>query len=546
MTNRVAVSDGAAVSGPAGADIRRWTQERIGARERRPFTERFTDVYMIVLTVAVWSAMVAGLLTALGEDAARALTGAGARDRLLLAHPTWLVVALLAGAVTLTWSLAARLGPVGLGAAPRSWWLTLPVERRTLLRPVLVRGLGAALAPAAVIGAVCASAQPGVLPLAVAAPLLALAGTAVLGFSQTRDDVGDAQSRARRRILAADLSCGAVLVGALVVAARHLPPPTPGGPGWWALAGAAGLVAVCCALAAERRLDRMSTVALARGGDVLAESAGALASLDTRGLGRALDRATPVRAGAAGRFVAALARRVLPRLPRALRPGAALVVADGQILVRSPRRLVQVLLGLGVLLLALGLPGSRWIAVIGFAAGAWIAAVGLLEGARLAQLAPAVDALVPLGQRGVRAARLAVPALALALWGGAAGVLLGAQPAEAPGLPGGGGVALQAPGSPAAWALIGGLAGVGVAAGALRGAYRPLSDYSGVPKVTPFGTIPPGLTETFAIGPDVAVLALTPTTLAVLVGGVPPLLLAAQAAVTSLVVAVAIGHERPA
>ena len=104
-----------------------------------------------------------------------------------------------------------------------------------------------------------------------------------------------------------------------------------------------------------------------------------------------------------------------------------------------------------------------------------------------------------------------MPAVVLAVWTAAlcaALVLLGA-------------------GSPALIGL-GALAGVGFGAAAVRGAYRPLPNWTVPPTETVFGPMPSAQTGSLAQGLDAILLAAAPLLLGLFLGYVPLVLLLAQ------------------
>jgi hypothetical protein len=106
---------------PSGRAVRRYTAAVARRRGGASVGSLLVDVYTVPVTTAV------GVVVAIGVvDAVRDLLpphpGAGPAGR-EVSLPT----------------LAGRLGPVGVGGAEATWWLTLPVARRALLRPAAVR-----------------------------------------------------------------------------------------------------------------------------------------------------------------------------------------------------------------------------------------------------------------------------------------------------------------------------------------------------------------------------------------------------------------------
>jgi hypothetical protein len=177
------------------------------------------------------------------------------------------------------------------------------------------------------------------------------------------------------------------------------------------------------------------------------------------------------------------------------------------LLVRRPRRLVQLVVAGSLPALALG-PDVPVLTLALLVVGGYAAGLAATDGAREASAAPALDALLPLGQRTVRRLRLVVPTAVLVLWSAVVHAMLAATHADAGWL-----VMLAAP----VWS-----------AAAVRAAYRPLPDFSGPLVHTPFGVVPPGLGAAFLVGPDVVALGTLPLLVAVVGESVTPGLLVAQ------------------
>ncbi|WP_448631613.1 DUF6297 family protein [Cellulomonas soli] len=144
------------------------------------------------------------------------------------------------------------------------------------------------------------------------------------------------------------------------------------------------------------------------------------------------------------------------------------------------------------------------------------------EGARRAEMAPALDRLLPLSARTVRRLRMVVPAGAMLLWSLVVFAAVGGWA-----------------GHVTQWLALG-VAGTPVwAAAAVRAAYRPAPDW-GAPLVsTPMGALPSGVGSVIARGPDVVVLGLLPVWIALLLGTVTPVLLGVQAVCSLIAVLVA-------
>lgn len=421
----------------------------------------------------------------------------------------WLLVAGLGLVV----SLAGRLGPVGVGGAEATWLLGAPVDRRGLLRPTarrfpLLAGVVAALVVGILDAGIAADRDAGhVLRTAVAGALAAVLVVLVAGLAQS------AQVSRRRVALAGDLLLGAVPLVALGVtlAGGRLPtviavPPL-------VLAALAAAV-VAASLLLDGRLGALGARTLRESGSVAAQAAGALVSLDSRELGRALTDATsPAR------------RRRSRRFRRVRGPAAAVLVADGMVLTRSARHLVQLVVAAAVPVAVartpeLAGPGTfvLVVLVVGYVA---MSATG--EAARRAEMQPAVDRLLPLADRAVRRLHMVVPGAAMLAWSLAAYAAVGAW--------WGGGLG--------GWLLLGALAAPVWAAAAVRAAFRPAPNWGGPLVSSPMGALPGGVAGVVARGPDVAFLGHVPVVVALVTGATPPVLLVVQAAVSAICVAVA-------
>jgi hypothetical protein len=481
--------------------VRRYTRQVAQLRADAGLASTLNDVYYVVVVTAVGLGMAWGLASALAVEPA-AVAGPQWSARSSLAA---VVVAALVGVAGAVLGLAARLGPVGLGGAEASWFLWLPVDRRSLLRPVAWRvpvlaGVAAGVATALLDGALLGDGDAGRVWRVTGTAAIAAAGLALgAGLAQARPgrawavQVGDAVLTAAPLVAA-----GLVAVGWQPAAAPDVPAAVPAA----LLAGVAAL-----AWLLDARLGRIPAARVREGGSLGSQAAGALVSFDSRELGRVLT-ATVERPR----------RRRSLRLRHVAGPVVALVTADALVLQRSPRHLVQ-LLGAGLLpVLVLVTPALRGPVPLGLAVlvGGFLATLATAEPARRAEIAPALDRLLPIGARATRRVRLVVPGIVMAAW---SGVTLGVVGSAGP--------------APWTWALLGVLTGPAWAGGAVRGAYRPAPDWSGPLVSTPAGALPTGVAGVLARGPDVLVLGLAPVLVALVVGSVPPVVLVLQAATSA-------------
>ncbi|MFC4555604.1 DUF6297 family protein [Georgenia faecalis] len=510
------MSADAPVRVPSGRAMRRWTRRFERHRSSTSVSDLLGDVYTVILTLAVTGAIVAGVAARLGADVA-------GREPVTQAHldVRWVSVLAAVAALAAVAGLLGRLGPVSLGSAESGWWLPLPGDRRSLLTPAALRWPGFAGATGALGGLLLALAlapSPTVLLVAVTGVLGAGVGVAlgaVLGLAQAR-------RRGRRLMMrASDTLLALVPVGALVLGLVPTAPPRLLG----APVVSAAVVAVLAGMAVVvmlRRLPDLRDAELRERGAVTGQLRGAALSMDTRELGRALSQeATPAQRSRSARL------RWLRGARR--RPGLALVTADALLLARSTRHVVQLAVGaclpLAALLVAAPAPSALLAALL---VGAWVAALGTAEGARWAEMAPVVDAILPLSARAVRWWRLAVPTATMVLWSLAVFAAVAWRYGDA-----------------GPWLALAVLSAPVWAAGVHRSAYRAAPDWSGPLVITPMGAFPPGMSSFALKGPDVAILGAAPVAVALLVGTAPPLLLAVQAVLTAVVLAVAAHVPKP-
>jgi len=493
---------------PSGRTIRRYTAAATNLRSGASASDLLGSVYYAVVTTSIGIGMALGVAGTLRSSLPPAPHATGAASSLSLPG---LVGVLVVGIVGILLSLAGRLGPVGSAGAEVTWWLGLPVDRRGLLRPAARRlPLVAAVVGAIIVGILDAGllGEHSLGEVVVTATVAGLgAATLVLaaGVAQTFDARAGATALVGDLVLAAAplLALAGVLLGWHPDAFLAVP--------WWLVVV---LVVVVAGLAfvIDRRLAQIPTRSLRASGSVASQAAGAVVSLDSRELGRALtDSAAAPRRRRSARF----------RIVRG--PVSALVVADATVLVRSLRHVVQIVVAAIVPVLVglvpqLASPLGFGLAIV-VAGSIAMSATG--EGARRAEMAPILDRLLPLGVADVRRLRMVVPAVVMTLW---SLVAFGAVAAWA--------------GDPVGWISLG-LVSMPVWAGAsVRAAYRPAPNWAGPLVSTPMGALPTGVGAVLARGPDVVILGLIPVIIAVALGHVPEAVVIAQVVISGIVFAV--------
>ena len=427
---------------------------------------------------------------------------------LSLATLVVVIIVALAGALL---SLAGRLGPVGAGGAEAAWWLGLPVDRRGLLRPAARRlPLLAGFVGAVLVALLDAGllADPGLRVVRVASTAALVAAGIVLLAA-----VGQSASVSRRSLaLAGDVLLFLAPVAAVVLArVGWSVDEVPGAP-WWFVVALVPVVAVL-AVVVDRRLGRIPSRTLRESGSVATQAVGAVVSMDSRELGRALTDGA-----------AAPVRRWISPLITARGPVSALITADLVVLRRSARHLVQLVVAALVPVLVSTVPQLASPIGVLFAllvAGS-VAMSATGEGARRAEMAPILDRLLPLEAKTVRRLRMVVPAAAMALWSVVAFAAVGRWASDVPGW-----IALGIASTPV-WA-----------AAAVRASYRPAPDWGGALVSTPMGALPTGVATVLARGPDLVILGLLPVWIAVLLRTVNAPLLYAQLVLSVIAVAIA-------
>lgn len=490
---------------PRAVAIRRYTRDAAKQRAGASLGSLLSDVYYAVTVLAIGIAVAAGVASQLRGSMPDVTRGEG--TDLMPTFVGVLVGALLATVV----SLAGRLGPVGAGGAEAAWWLGLPVDRKGLLRPTARRlplaaaGVGA-LVLALLDGGLLADHAGRAARAAVAGALVAVAVVLVMSVAQTLG--------ASRRVgaLVGDLMLVAVPVALGLAAWAGVRPDELPVPSWLVL-GVAALAVVALAWFTDSRLGQIRASSLRESGSVAAQAVGAMVSMDSRELGRALsDGAAPH------------ARRWVSRLRTARGPASALVTADLVLLRRSLRHLVQVVLAIAVPVLATVVPQLSGQVQVLFAVliGGYAAASASAEGSRRAEMAPILDRLLPLHPTMARRARMVVPGIVMAVWAVTVFVAVGAWLGDVPG-----------------WFVLGAAGVPAWAAAAVRAAYRPAPDWGATLVSTPFGALPAGVGAVLARGPDVVVLALLPTWIALMLGHVNQVLTILQVVTSFIAVLVA-------
>lgn len=495
----------------SGREIRRLTARVTASRADAGPGQLFGDVAYVVVSVAISVLFVIGAANVLRET----IFVEPVDGRAPVLTPATIQALASVALLALLTGMAVRLGPLGTGSAGVRWWVPMPVDRRGLLTPSYWRGVAVAV----VVGAgglaaiaLASRADPGVAGRSAA--LGAAAGLLLVGLAgliQPRTRVAATVARVSDVLIAAVPVAGVVLVVAGWSDLRELSVPP------WAIV-VVGAGALALAVVWWRRLEALGAQVLRTQSAVADQAGGAILSLDTRELGRALSRAGSTRGGRARRP---------SRFSVVRGPVSALVAADLTLLRRSPSALAQLVGLTALVIVAQQVPafeGGFGLFVLLVVAGFRGAQLGA-EGARTAEMVPSLDAMMPLSARDARLARTVVPALTalLALVVGVVPLVLGT--------------------GEWLWFALVVVVAVGMGAAAIRGAYRKPPNWSGPLVATPAGALPTGATSMIAQGPDVAVLSAIPLGICLLVGAPTLTLIVFQGIAVWIALAVA-SHVR--
>lgn len=485
---------------PSGKGLRQLTRTATEAHTGGHMGDLVSEIYSVLFSAAVAVVMVLGAMQGLNA------TLQPGPDHPTI-DPSWLalIVALVViGAVV---GLAGRLGPVGMGGAQALWWLTTPADRRTLLRPrmVLVPIIGAALGlVGGLLVAFLAFGSFGTDLLWVTVDFLIGCAAAVLAVAAGQIlSSGRAGNRIRLSIWIGDALTAAGPVAAVLLVLTR---PEPLSINWGLLGPILATVAMVLLVGLtwwlDRKMESISGRELRARGAVSAYASGAVTSMDTRELGRALTVTTSRDAR----------RRSLPM--RAARgPISAILLGDAIVLARTARHMIQIAVGFCVALLGIVAGWPVVVNVVLLLIGAYLTAMATGEGARRAEIAPVLDRHFPIAATDVRRARILLPVLVMVPWSLAVFGLWG-----------------WVHGAIGGYLVLGALSGPVFAAGVLRAAYREPPDWSKPLTPGPFGPMAPGVIRAFARGPDVVVLCSVPMIVGVVALGPAPLVLAFQLA----------------
>ncbi|PWD49407.1 hypothetical protein C8046_00405 [Serinibacter arcticus] len=487
---------------PSGAELRSLTRAARRGHGGAPVSQLVGDIYTYFFTFVVTVAIAISSAHVLGADFSSASGTATLDGRWLWVVASLAVLGLMLG-------LLARLGPIGVGGPGALWWLPTPVDRLSLLRPtavgwVAVTAFAGALA-AGGIGSLTHADAPTLLWAIPAGAGLGAALASAVALTQT---VRSTRAGVRRLALAGDLIVAlavALWIGVAVagVAAITLPAVA------LAVVGLALGVAVTVILL--RRLEQIPGAALRDRGARTGMASSAVMTLDFRELGRVLTDPGKDQ------------RRRISSLAWVRGAASAMVTADALLLVRAPRQLVVLVASLGLPVAVAGSGASDVLAALAFVVGVYLAANAVSVGAREAEHAPALDRVLGVSARAARLIRHVVPTVACLVWSVAAIAFLRDLDT--------------------AWIALLVIFAPAIAAASIKAAYRNPPNWGAPLVVSPMGAYPPGVVNSLATGPILAVIACLPVAVALFVGPLPILGLA-QVLITGILVLVASHTKR--
>ena len=536
--------------GNSPVDFDPWKRNRVAEKKvhRENFWERMGDAYISLLAAAIAFAYTAGMAHAfsasLREDAQNGVISNGIGVIPGESAASALVLLGLPAAL----SLISRLGPVAVDRAQGLWWLSLPVDRTPFLSRLLRQRLVTTciygmllwlpIGYGTVLGGLSHGNFPGVLLGALSLGLLFALLSLLAALAQTRGWALRFRTALNAVYLAVVIAYAAdvllrltgagSMAGFWAVLPSTIPATVQEG-AWWIPVLLLAFVAAA-AKGLRGHLQRIPSRELVSSGAASAHAGAALALLDDKSLSVAIDQA------GAGETRRSLARRERTRrrggdafsriLPasRVRGPYSALMRAEALVLLRAPKVWRGLLMGWGIPAAGIfAVPGGHPL-VLGtlVVLGSCVAAKAASTAAAQAADVPSLEAIIPLGRGAMRQTHAAVAAMLLVPRGiGLAAFLAWAVSADAD--------------SMAMLLALGALAGAGLAAGAVRLAYRPPLEWGSVMLLAALGKATGPMIQHFTHGYDVMVVAVIALVAGLFLNPLPPTLLVIAAVVTAIV-----------
>ncbi|WP_394940634.1 DUF6297 family protein [Psychromicrobium sp. YIM B11713] len=520
----------------SAAELRKYLREAPLSRQTVGFGSLFGEIYttvfgIVVLLVASYS-LVGGIRTSYlssqvaGNQPTETNLLIRQLDPLVPGPVAWAVVLLAAIAGTLL--LVNRLGPAHLDTPQTQWLLPLPVSRRSLLRPSVLRSAVILTALGAVAGAALAILESSELnATTIGLAVASTAGLFLCGFSLAQLAQNVARGNLLFRLALAVLGCLALLSLAatlglpllgnwLLVLPSSWPVLASAGHYWAALLLPLGVVLL---VFAARGLPTVSTKSLREHSARASLVRSSIVSMDSAALSSSL-----------GSGETTGDRHSRRSLLVASSPGAVLVRADAVRYLRHPGRIAWVFALAVIPAIGRAFIGgsSSWPVVVLLLICGLLATSSVSSPYKLNAINPVLDDLLPLDPGTVRKLHAVMPGFILLLWAALAFGLLW--------LSGAGSLTLF---------ITGVIAGPALAGAALRGAFKKPADWSQPAIATPGGALPAGVAAQFLAGPDLAAIVLAPSLISLIAGSTVNLLLPLQFALSAIVLLVVTRRRNP-
>lgn len=527
-----------------------WARNRLAEKRahRDDFWERLGDSYISLLTAALVFAYAAGLSLAFADQLRSAADGGMLRTGLGVVPGESATSALVMLGLFGVLLLISRLGPVAVDRAQGFWWLSLPVDRTGFLSRLLLHrlistfllgsflwlpiGYGSVLAGLALgstIGVFLGAATLGMLFVVLS---LLVAWIQTCGWGENFRTVLNLASMGVLLAYLVDVLLRLTATGNIEHFWLLLPSRLPvlAQAGTWWIPVVLGILALAGFAALAGRLQRIPSAELISRGANSAHAGAALALLDDKSLGSALNNNG---SKDSVRVLAARARnrkrggdvfsRILPAtLVRG--PYTALIRAELLILLRSGKTwrglLVSWCVPVAGVFAVQGTSGVVLACLV--AIGAILAGKAASSAAAQAADVASLESIIPLNRSAVRQTHAVVAALLLLPWGiGLASFL---------------GWAMQTDTTTGSLILLvlGALTGIGLAAGAVRLSFRPALDWGSVLLMAAMGNAVGPIIQHLVYGYDVMVLSVIALLAGLFLVPVPPMLILLAAVVAAI------------
>lgn len=513
------------------AELRGYIRKAPLTRQTVGFYTIFSEVYVTVFGIAVLLAISFSLVSKIRDTYLEDSAKGGAN---LLIQPltpivsvniAWALLALVTLAAAVL--LIGRLGPAHLDPPRTQWLLSLPVSRRSLLRPMVLRWAYLSAALGAVIGMFLAIVEPSELTVGkISFTVLSSMGLFLCGFAIAQAAQNVTGSRVLNRVLTVLLMLLALLglltaLGLPLAGSWLLALPTS-----WPIVAASGQIwpvlllplGIAACIAVLPGLGRITSTSLREHSTRSSMIQSSIQSMDASALSSSF----------AGQSTGS--RRNRSPWLLAGTPGAVLIRADALRYLRHPGRLLGLLVLAVIPAILHAFTGGQeaGVTLVSLLICALMASGSVANPLKLNASNPILDQLLPIPPGAERRLHTAVPAALLFLWAVLAFGLLWAT-----------GVGSLN------FFLAGVIAGPALSGAALRGAYKKPADWSKPAIATPAGALPAGVAAQFFAGPDVAAITLAPVLISLIAGAAPSILIVVQLAL-SLIMYLILSRKREA